>query len=1171
MAIKIRFDAAGNPQQLHLILATRTGRKIRELPIDHVKFSGELTNGSEISFQVSRTACVNKAKQIDEKFWRQITDLKLVYCPEIDLWYELSVSVDETNELLKNVIATSLGEAELSQINVYGIEVNTEADIEREDYAPTVLYDPENKATSLLDRLLYKAPHYRIKHVDASVAGIQRTFQFDGKSVHDAFQEISTELDVLFIYECRKTEHLGIDRAISVYDLESNCNSCGARGEFFGVCDKCGSTDLTPGYGEDTKIFVATENIATEINYETNLDEVKNCFRLEAGDDLMTATVMNCNPNGSQYLWYVPDWMKDDMSDSLKERLSEYDAEYAYYQNTYSFRPDATMRQKYNQLVSKYSTYKSDLSVMPEAITGFPSLMNAYYDTVDFQLLLDSGLMPITVISSTSAAEETAKLRSAVISPVAVASLASCTATTASSAVLGMAKFIVDARYQVKVKNSSYNASNHTWTGSFTVTSYSDEEDTADSASITVTINEDEQTYIKQKIDKMIKQTSSDATDISSLFELDLTSFKAELKKYSRQRLRAFRDACQAALDILIQQGVADKKSWVSEENDLYTNMYLPYYNKLGAIEAEIAVREDELAVVAGTFDDNGGVIADGMQTVIGNVRRTIQKELNFEDYLGEELWLEFASFRREDNYQNQNYISDGLDNAELFKRAIEFVNHAETDIYKSAMLQHTISASLHNLLIMPEFAPIVDYFELGNWIRIKSDGKIFRLRLAEYEIDYDSWNISVQFTDTREGYSVASDIESILSMARTMASSYGVVARQAEKGEDSKDVIEDWTRTGFELTTKIVGGAANQEFNMNESGFTGREYIPETDSYSKEQIKIISHGVYVTRDGWLTAEAGIGRFTYYDPSDKQIKDGFGVIADKIVGNVILSSEVGIYNEGNTVVMDKNGFALTTKASGNTTVFSVTRKNADNSETDILTLDASGQLVLGGNAIVGSLNASKVEVSNLNATNITTGTLSADRIAAHSLNVNKITGSLSGGLNSSWGINFQTGDLTIGNISAANITTGTLSADRIAAHSLNVNKITGSLSGGSGNSWGINFQTGTLTIGNINAANITAGTLNVDRIAARSISAGKIVSNDISTSETNNTINTSLGYADYSNGVWQGWNTPTYCQSANGSFTSLVVGGTQFVGRTFAFIDGNGNTRSFYGLMVASE
>lgn len=140
----------------------------------------------------------------------------------------------------------------------------------------------------------------------------------------------------------------------------------------------------------------------------------------------------------------------------------------------------------------------------------------------------------------------------------------------------------------------------------------------------------------------------------------------------------------------------------------------------------------------------------------------------------------------------------------------------------------------------------------------------------------------------------------------------------------------------------------------------------------------------------------------------------------------------------------------------------------------------------------GTLDASLVTVENLDASKITTGTLSADRIAAHSLGVGKITGSISGGISNSWGIDFQNGTLQIGNISAENITTGTLSANRIAAHSLDVGKITGSLSGGLSSSWGIDFATGTLTIGNISANNITAGTLSADRIAANSIAVAKL-------------------------------------------------------------------------------
>ena len=63
-------------------------------------------------------------------------------------------------------------------------------------------------------------------------------------------------------------------------------------------------------------------------------------------------------------------------------------------------------------------------------------------------------------------------------------------------------------------------------------------------------------------------------------------------------------------------------------------------------------------------------------------------------------------------------------------------------------------------------------------------------------------------------------------------------------------------------------------------------------------------------------------------------------------------------------------------------------------------------------------------------------------------------------------------------ISGGNILTGTISADRIAAHSLDVAKLTGSVAD-SGNTWGINFQTGVMTIGNISADKITTGALTV--------------------------------------------------------------------------------------------
>lgn len=947
MAIKVHFDSAGAPLPLRLILATKAGNRIRELPINAVKFKDDLMSGTEINFEVHKERCVNRDGIVDESFWRRITDFKLAYCPEIDRWYELHVEINERDDTMKAVQAISLGEAELSQINLYGVEINTEDDIARDDYEPTVLYNASNPDASLLDRMIKKAPHYRIAHVDESIADIQRTFQFDDKTIYDAAQEVSEEIGCLFRFDCVRANDGKIDRTINVYDLENYCTSCGYRGDFTSQCEKCGSTAIREGYGKNTSVFVSRENLADDVVYTTDTDSVKNCFRLEAGDDLMTATVINCNPNGTQYLWYVSDEMMEDMSDALRSRIAAYNTLYDSYQNTDSFTPDSNLLSRYNTIVSKYSSMNPDLETITSPIVGYPALMNALYDTIDLQLYLNSGLMPSAEIASTDAAREAAKLTVANLSPAAVAKLSSCTKETAANAVLGMAKCLVRGSFQVKVSASSYNASTHKWTGNFEVTNYSDETDTATSASVAITITDDMETYIKQKLDRAMKKESDDATDISAIFKLGRTDFIAELRKYSLQRLLSFRTACQAVLDILIQQGVGDKESWASQANDLYTNLYLPYRQKAADIEAEIAVRTNEIAVVAGVYDQNGGVVTNGMQSVLDARRTQIKEALDFESYLGEELWLEFASFRREDTYSNTNYISDGLDNAQLFSLAREFVATAQKEIYRSATMQHSIRSELKNLLSMAEFSPIVNDFAVGNWIRVKVDGSVYRLRLSAYELDYDSWALgSVTFTDVKYGHSSASDISSLLDAIRSMQTSYGAVMRQAEQGQKTYSRMNNWASEGFSLTTKIVGGAENQEFVMDETGFTGRELIPETDEYSDEQIKIIANGIYVTDDGWETVRAGLGKFVFWNPETQQYETRFGVIADTVVSPIILSQNVGVYNQSGDVKIDENGITIIADESNNETVFQILRRGQGGSLTNLLSIDGNGNLIL---------------------------------------------------------------------------------------------------------------------------------------------------------------------------------------------------------------------------------
>lgn len=948
MAGILKFDSSLKPEDPTIILMKKNGDRLGLLEnTSSFRFSDNMNSADEFSFVIHKEFNGHICS-----LWDEILDFRVIYIGEYEKYFEIYVSKDEENSITKTVTCIAMQEAELSQLNCDGIEINTEADIAREDYSPTVLYNPNNPKSSMLNRIISgKAENYVIHHVDSTIAEIQRTFTFDGVSIYDAFQEIAEEIGCLFVFG-EEDATSPMNRTISVYDLQSNCRKCGYRGEFTERCPECGNTDILEGYGEDTTIFINADNLAEEINFTSDTDSVKNCFKLVAGDDLMTATIINANPAGSAYLWYFSDDMKKDMSSGLVSKIDSYDKDYKYYQTEYSPSISSTIINKYNTLIKKYQDYDEDLKTVITPIKGYQALMQIYYDTIDFYGYLQNSLMPTPEIDQTNASKQAALLTAANLSPVSVQDDSYISLATANSALLAYTKVYIDtSRYKIEVKNSSL--SNKVWTGNFTVTSYTDEEDTADSATITVTFNDDYENFLKQQIDKTLSRDKEDAYGIVDLFHLSLSSFKAELKKYCLSYLQIFNDACQSCLDILIEQGVSDNKS----NKDLYTKLYQPYLDKKKAIAAEASLRETELDTIGGTLDEKGNLKSKGLKNYVESEKSTISKELDFQTYIGS-YWNELCLFRRDDIWKNDNYSSEGLTNEELFKKAKEFIEAAQKDIIKSATLQHSIETTLKNLLIIKEFSPIVNYFKVGNWIRIETDGDIYKLRLIGYEIDYDDLNnISVTFSDVIKLANGISDIQSILKQSQSMSTSYASTKHQAEQGSESKEWIAGWVQKGLDATvTKIVNNASDQSVTYDQHGLLFRKKNPLTEEYDDVQLKIINSTLAVTTDNWETTKTALGKFIFYNPKTGKEEEGYGLIADKVVGNIILSEELGIYNKsGSMTFTDEDG--LTIKNNKNTVAINPNNDKLfriANTDNDLLYVDNSGNLNVFGKITASS-------------------------------------------------------------------------------------------------------------------------------------------------------------------------------------------------------------------------
>lgn len=831
---QILKDAAGVPLSPNVFLAYRDLSLIGVLHIEDLTVRASLSAADEISFNVHKYE-----DGVLSPLWDRVTDLQLVFVREWRTYFEITVQIDETDETVKKVTGQSLCESELGQIILYDLELNTESDILRDDYKkPSVFYDADDPENSMLHRILEKAPHYTIAHVDNHLQTLVRSFSANETSIYDFLTStVAEELNCLFVFDSTQ-------RSISVYDLENYCVDCMDRIGQAETCPVCGGSDIVRGYGEDTTIFVAAENLSDSLSRASDPASVKNCFRLEAGDDYMTATIANINPNGTRYIYRFSPEQKALMPSELVEKLEAYDQLYQSKQEPYA------------------------------------ELNEQWYDLIDEILYKQTSMMPTSEDSGTTAQQELNKLTPQNLSPVAVSNFSTAAKTTVDNAVLAYAKVYVRGTYKVEITHSTY--SSPTWTGAFRVTSYADEEDTATSAAdIQITVNGDEEKFIQQRIEKALAQDDVEDKDY-------------DWTQYSLDMLSSYENAYMSAIDVLIEMGVSEKT------HEFYQSIYVPYYEELEAIRAEMVVREQEIAELE---EDKAAVETQ---------KRAINEELDIQAYLGEDLWKVLYSYRREQTYSNDNYISDGLSNSEVIEKAREFFTAAQKELITASTVQYSLSCSMYNLLVRPEFQALWSKFKLGNWLRMKINHEIHRMRLVQFQVNFERIeSLTVEFSDATRTSDGLNDVQSILDKAQSMATSYEYVAHQASKGTEANTFLENWFQNGLDMTAvKLVNNAQNQSVVSDGHGILVRRYDDEQAGYANEQTKLINAGLYITSDNWRSSETAIGRFYFRDPKTEEIKEAYGVNARVVAGQLILGESMQITNAANSVTIDEDGFRI---------------------------------------------------------------------------------------------------------------------------------------------------------------------------------------------------------------------------------------------------------------------
>lgn len=967
---KIVFNENFGVDEITLVLERRDFSKYGKLKdVTDIEYKDTM-NAPELSFNVYKT---------DDPIWNKINNYNLVYIPEYKEHFSISVNTTEENTTQKSVTCTYLPVSELQNVKLRNIQINTEDDIARDDYDadyPTIFYRDLSAYSegstmykklynaSLLHRILDKASNYKIGHVDTSLKDLKSWFQYsisDSNIYDELTGEISDDYQCLFKFDSNT-------RTVNVYDLCNTCHDCGYRGDFHDKCPECGNTNYNGAYGEDTSIYVSKENLSTSASIESSEDSLKNCFYITGGDDLMTSAVAIANPSGTNYIVNVSEEMYENMPEDLVTKIKTYNSNYQDCMSKRKFTLSANLVEGYNTIVKYVNVHYPKLddngnktdryNVISSPIIGYKNIASLCFDCIDIGLILQTSMGKTIEMDNLTIQETMNLLTASNLSPVAVRSDVSQVATSVvSNTVLGACKALINtALYKIELADASYSKSEHIWKGKFKLTSIEDKTVILIGSEVSIAVNNDMEKYLKQNIQRCLNKLDTNYKDLKSLETSD-NDFQSELAYYSFDYLSGLKDSFGDVLGIILE----------SEQDELKNKYQTWYSNRIGWLENEMNKRQAQIDIVHQLYN------YDSKSGSVYNIQNSLQDELNLESYLGKDMWITFCAFRMEDTYQNDNYISDGLDNGELITRATELIDTAKKELYKASHVQYTVSSTINNLLALKEFQPIVNKFEIGNWIHVCVDEKIYYLRLLSYKIFYsDISKIEVEFSTVERTWSGSSDVKSVIESAQAIASSFSYTTQKVKNNTGASKYVQDWVQKGMNATvTKIVNNADNQNVVYDSSGILCRAYDDLTETYDLCQSRWINSGLYITDDGWQTVKAAIGKYIYVNPETGNEVTTMGVIGDTIVGKLIIGENLGIYNTNNSMTFNSDGLTITNGTNtfivnpNDEKLFRITK-----SSNDVLWADKNGNLNLTGNITGSSITGGKIYGTTINGSEV---------------------------------------------------------------------------------------------------------------------------------------------------------------------------------------------------------
>ena len=265
--------------------------------------------------------------------------------------------------------------------------------------------------------------------------------------------------------------------------------------------------------------------------------------------------------------------------------------------------------------------------------------------------------------------------------------------------------------------------------------------------------------------------------------------------------------------------------------------------------------------------------------------RQAISKQTDFESFFNDDQWMRLSPLIREDVFEDSNFFYTGYESTEEeFKIVRELVEAATKELKTLSQPSFEFSMTMANIVALPEFAPIVSQFALGNFIRIElRPGLVKRSRLLECNINFDDLSdFSCTFGNlitTKSEIDLHADLlKQAVSAGKQVAASSG----SWQSAVDKSNKLEQDIANGLQDIALRVSQSSGQAISWDSTGMHFRKYKSgSTTEYEPEEMAIINNALVATNDSWRTSKTAFGKYTING------EDRWGPIAEYVTADTI--------------------------------------------------------------------------------------------------------------------------------------------------------------------------------------------------------------------------------------------------------------------------------------------